>query len=200
MSNFIQNLRELNVAVVHPRDKTAEELLRQIHRIGCGFEAIWPIPSSISENIDVLFVDVNETSPTEIKPLLNKTKGEPPAVIAIIGYENPSVLDGLFEIGAHAVITKPLRATGVMSAILMARRYWSERRRFVKDLEKLKSRVENIQKLNDAKFILMRHRGINDKDAYAIIRKQAMAKRATTLEIAQSIINADGILSDLGND
>ncbi|WP_413221985.1 ANTAR domain-containing response regulator [Tritonibacter mobilis] len=82
----------------------------------------------------------------------------------------------------------------------MARRYWSERRRFVKDLEKLKSRVENIQKLNDAKFILMRHRGINDKDAYAIIRKQAMAKRATTLEIAQSIINADGILSDLGND
>ncbi|WP_413221986.1 hypothetical protein [Tritonibacter mobilis] len=74
---------------MHPRDKTAEELLRQIHRIGCGFEAIWPIPSSISENIDVLFVDVNETSPTEIKPLLNKTKGEPPAVIAIIGYERP---------------------------------------------------------------------------------------------------------------
>lgn len=200
MSSFINSLRDLSVAVMHPRDKTAEELLRQIHRIGCGFEAIWPIPATLPQHIDVLFIDVNETSPAEIKPLLNKAKEELPAIVALIEYENPSVLDGLFEIGAHAVITKPVRAAGVMSAILMARRFWSERRRFEKDLGKLRSRVENIQKVNDAKFILMRHRGINDKEAYAIIRKQAMAKRTTTLEIAQSIINADGILSDLGKE
>lgn len=200
MSSFINSLRDLNVAVVHPRDKTAEELLRQIHRIGCGFEAIWPIPAALPPHVDVLFIDVNETSPAEIKPLLTRSKDEPPAIVALIEYENPSVLEGLFEIGAHAVITKPVRAAGVMSAILMARRFWSERRRFEKDLGKLRVRVENIQKVNDAKFILMRHRGINDKEAYAIIRKQAMAKRTTTLEIAQSIINADGILSDLGKE
>lgn len=200
MSNFIRNLRELNVAVMHPRDKNAEELIRQIHRIGCGHEAIWPIPGKIPENIDVLFVEVNETNPKQIRPLLNKMKGDPPAIIAIIDYENPSVLEGLFEIGAHAVLTKPLRATGVMSAILMARQIWSENKKLHKDLGKVRARIDNIQKLTDAKFILMRHRGINDKDAYAIIRKQAMAKRATTLEIAQSIINADGILSDLGNE
>ncbi|MCF6233891.1 MAG: ANTAR domain-containing protein [Rhodobacteraceae bacterium] len=200
MSNFIRNLRELNVAVMHPRDKNAEELIRQIHRIGCGHEAIWPIPSKMPKNVDVLFVDVDETNPKQIKPLLNKMKGDPPAIIAIIDYENPSVLEGLFDIGAHAVLTKPLRATGVMSAILMARRIWSENKTLRKDLDKARARVDNIQKLNDAKFILMRHRGINDKDAYAIIRKQAMAKRTTTLEIAHSIINADGILSDLGNE
>lgn len=200
MSSFIKRLRELNVAVMHPRDKTAEELLRQIHRIGCGHESIWPIPNKIPENIDVLFVDIDETNPKQIKPLLSKMKSAPPAIIAIINYENPSVLEGLFDIGAHAVITKPLRATGVMSAILMARRFWSESKRFRNDLDKLKARVENIQKLNDAKLILMHHRGISDKDAYSIIRKQAMAKRTTTLEIAQSIINANGILSDLGSE
>jgi AmiR/NasT family two-component response regulator len=199
MTSFIKNLRKLNVAVVHPRDKTAEELLRQIHRIGCAHETIWPIPYEISENIDVIFIDVNETSPAQIKPLLNKFKGYPPTIIAIIGYENPSVLEGLFNIDAHAVITKPIRASGVLSAIVMARRFWAERKGLIKNLDKLKMRVESIQKLNDAKFILMRHRGINDKDAYAIIRKQAMTKRVTILEIAQSIINADGILNDLGN-
>ncbi len=197
MNNAINNVRDLNVAVMHPRDKTAEELLRQVHRIGCNFEAIWPIPSALPENIDVLFVDVTETSPREIKPLLNKSKEASPAIIAIVGYENPSVLEGLFEIGAHAVIAKPVRAAGVMSSILMARRYWADRRRFDKELEKLKTRVANVQKVNDAKFILMRHRGIHDSEAYAIIRKQAMAKRTTTLEIAQSIINAEGILNDL---
>jgi AmiR/NasT family two-component response regulator len=198
MSNSINSLRGLNIGVMHPKDKTAEDLLRQIHRIGCGFEAIWPIPSTLPKNIDVLFVDVDETTPLEIKPLLNRSKTELPAIIAMIGYENPSVLEGLFEIGAHAVITKPARAVGVMSSILMARRFWAEHRRFEKDLQKVRSRLENVQNIYDAKMILMRHHGINDRDAYDIIRKQAMTKRVTTLEIAQSIINADGILSDLG--
>lgn len=200
MSNFINNLRDLNVAVMHPKGKSAEELLRQIHRIGCPFEAIWPMPSSLPKGIDVLFVDVDETSPVGIKRLLAKSKDDLPTIIAMIEYENPSVLEGLFEIGAHAVITKPIRAAGVLSSILMARRYWSESRKAERDIVKLKSKLENVQKVNDAKSILMRHRGLSDKDAYAIIRKQAMAKRATTLEIAQSIINADGILSDFGND
>lgn len=200
MSSFINNLRDLNVAVMHPKGKSAEELLRQIHRIGCPFEAIWPMPSSLPKGIDVLFVDVDETSPVGIKRLLAKSKDDLPTIIAMIEYENPSVLEGLFEIGAHAVITKPIRAAGVLSSILMARRYWSESRKAESDIVKLKSKLENVQKVNDAKSILMRHRGLNDKDAYAIIRKQAMAKRATTLEIAQSIINADGILSDFGND
>ena len=45
----------------------------------------------------------------------------------------------------------------------------------------------------------MRHHGIDDQEAYAVIRKQAMSKRTTTLEIAQSIINADGILRNIGD-
>jgi len=82
----------------------------------------------------------------------------------------------------------------------MARRYWPETRKAEEDINKLKTKLENVQKVNFAKSILMRHRGLSEKEAYAIIWKQAMAKRAPTLEIAQSIINADGILSELGND
>ncbi|WP_111734557.1 ANTAR domain-containing protein [Roseovarius amoyensis] len=44
----------------------------------------------------------------------------------------------------------------------------------------------------------MRHRGITEREAYDLIRKQAMAKRTTTTEIAQSIINAESILSTMG--
>ena len=94
MSSFINNLRDLNVAVMHPKGKSAEELLRQIHRIGCPFEAIWPMPSSLPKGIDVLFVDVDETSPVGIKRLLAKSKDDLPTIIAMIEYENPSVLEG----------------------------------------------------------------------------------------------------------
>jgi AmiR/NasT family two-component response regulator len=200
MTNHIDKVRDLSVVVMHPRGKTADDLLRQIHRIGCAFEAVWPIPDNLPHGVDVLFINLDESTPSLVKALLSKAKAAPPAIVAIVEYENPSVLAGLFEIGAHSVITKPVRAADIMSAILMARRYWSESQKSEKDILKLKARLENVQKVHDAKAILRRHRGLSDKEAYAIIRKQAMAKRTTTLEIAQSIINADGLLSDLGND
>ncbi|SIR31102.1 Two-component response regulator, AmiR/NasT family, consists of REC and RNA-binding antiterminator (ANTAR) domains [Paracoccus thiocyanatus] len=198
MSDFIRDLRDLHVLVIHQRDRGADELLQQVNRIGCNFENAWPIPESLQKKFDLVFIDVTDQTAGRIKSFLNSGEGGLPTVIALIGYENPSTLDLIFEIGAHAVLTKPVRATGVLSAMLMARRTWAEQLRFQKDLSKLRDRLDNMQKINDAKFILMRHHGIDETEAYAVIRKQAMAKRTTTFEIAQSIINADGILRNIG--
>lgn len=194
-----QNLRNLNVMIFHQHDKMADELLQQIHRIGCSFKTIWPIPDTLPQRADFIFVDMIDDSAKRMKSLLHRSNSNGPAIIAIIPYENPSVLDEIFEIGAHAILTKPLRATGVMSSMLMARRFCAEQNRFKQDLGKLRLRLENLQNVNDAKFILMRHHSINDKDAYAIIRKQAMSKRVSIIEIAQAIINADGILNNFSS-
>tara|TARA_R110002049_G_scaffold268597_1_gene445333 strand:- start:12614 stop:13216 length:603 start_codon:yes stop_codon:yes gene_type:complete len=200
MSDFIQELRDLHTLVVHQRDRSADDLLQQVNRIGCNFENAWPLPEVLQKKFDLVFIDVTDQPTSRIKSFLNSSGHEPPTVIAVIGYENPSTLESIFEIGAHALLTKPMRASGVLSSMLMARRYWAEQIRFKKDLSKLRDRLGNMQKVNDAKFILMRHHGIDEQGAYAVIRKQAMAKRTTTFEIAQSIINADGILRNLGDD
>ncbi|WP_272010599.1 ANTAR domain-containing response regulator [Roseovarius sp. ZX-A-9] len=199
MSDFIQDLRDLHTLVVHQRDRSADDLVQQIHRIGCNYENAWPIPDTLQEKFDLVFIDVTDQPASRIKTFLNSSGGKPPTVIAVIGYENPSTLETIFEIGAHSLLTKPVRAAGVLGSMLMARRYWAEQLRFQKEQTKLRDRLENMQKINDAKFILMRHHGIDELEAYAVIRKQAMAKRTTTFEIAQSIINADGILRNFGD-
>lgn len=199
MSDFVQSLRDLHTLVVHQRDRSADDLSQQVNRIGCNFENTWPIPEVLQKKFDLVFIDVTDQPASRIKSFLGSSGEEPPTVIAVIGYENPSLLDTIFEIGAHSVLTKPIRAAGVLSAMLMGRRYWAEQLRYQKDLAKLRDRLDNLQKVNDAKFILMRHHGIDDQEAYAVIRKQAMSKRTTTLEIAQSIINADSILRNIGN-
>lgn len=198
MSDPIQDLRDLHALVVHPRDRSADELLQQVNRIGCNFDHMWPVPNTLPEKFDLVFVDVTDQSAQGLKSFIgNNSKS--PSIVAIIGYENPSVLDLIFEIGAHSVLMKPVRAAGVLSSMLMARRFQREQLRFKKDLTKLREKLDNVQKVNDAKFILMRHRGITEREAYDLIRKQAMAKRTTTTEIAQSIINAESILSNMGD-
>ncbi|MGS5046756.1 MULTISPECIES: ANTAR domain-containing response regulator [unclassified Mameliella] len=198
MSDPIQDLRDLHALIVHPRDRSADELLQQVNRIGCNFDLKWPLPKTLPEKYDLLFVDVTDQSAQRLKSLINSTP-KSPSIVAIIGYENPSVLEMIFEIGAHSVLMKPVRAAGVLSSMLMARRFQQEQRRFQKDMTKLREKLDNVQKVNDAKFILMRHRGITEREAYDLIRKQAMAKRTTTTEIAQSIINAESILSKMGD-
>ncbi|QFT82358.1 Aliphatic amidase regulator [Roseovarius sp. THAF27] len=198
MSDPIQDLRDLHALVVHPRDRSADELMQQVNRIGCNFDHMWPVPKTLPEKFDLVFVDVTDQSAQKLKTFIGNN-AKPPSVVAIIGYENPSVLDLIFEIGAHSVLMKPVRAAGVLSSMLMARRFQQEQHRFKKDLTKLREKLDNVQKVNDAKFILMRHRGITEREAYDLIRKQAMAKRTTTTEIAQSIINAESILSNMGD-
>ncbi|MBW4974192.1 ANTAR domain-containing protein [Roseovarius mucosus] len=159
---------------------------------------MWPLPRTLPDKFDMVFVDVTDQSPQELKAFLDRRE-RPITTIAIVGYENPSTLDVILEIGAHSVLMKPVRAAGVLSSMLMARRFQSEQVRYEKDLSKLREKLENVQKVNDAKFILMRHRGITEREAYDLIRKQAMAKRTTTTEIAQSISNAESILSNMGD-
>lgn len=197
MHDLIRDLRDQTVLLVHPRDRSADDLLQQVNRIGCSFDHMWPIPKALPDKFDIVFVDVTDRSNSSLKAFLGKRE-KPVTVIAMVGYENPSVLDVILDIGAHAVLMKPVRAAGVLSSMLIARRFQLEQHRYEKDLKKIREKLENIQKVNDAKLILMRHRGITEREAYDLIRKQAMVKRTTTTEIAQSIINAESILRKMG--
>ena len=197
MNNLIIELRGLNILILQPRNADRDDLIQQIQRIGSNVEAIWPLPATLPANVDVVFVEVRESVSPSLSKLLSQRPDTRPTVIGIIGYENPSVLEGILELDVQMVLSKPLRAFGVLSCILMARRNWLSRLEARRTEEKLKQKLEHTQRITEAKFILMRHHSINEQDAYQAIRSQAMSRRTSTLEIANAIINADGLLSNL---
>ncbi len=197
MTNLISNLRSLNVLVLHPRDSDSDDLVQQLNRIGCSVEALWPLPETLPPAVDVVFVEVKEAIPPGLSKLFPARPEQRPTLIGLIGYENPSVLGGLLELGVQTVITKPFRAFGVLSSLMMARHAWLERLEALRNEEKLRTKLEHVHIITEAKFIVMRHHKVNEKDAYQVIRSHAMSRRCSTIEIANAIINADGLLSKL---
>lgn len=197
MSNMIGDLRSLNVLILHPRDADCDDLIQQINRIGCNVEALWPLPEALPANTNVVFVEIREAISPGLEKLLSARNEKRPTVIGIIGYENPSVLQGMLDLEVQTVITKPLRPFGVLGNILIARRIWLAQLEALRTEEKLKQKLEHIQTITEAKFILMRHHGLNEREAYKVIRSHAMTRRTSTIEIANAIINADGLLSNL---
>jgi AmiR/NasT family two-component response regulator len=194
---ILNNIRSLRALVVHPPDAHAEELVMHLSRIGCRMEARWPPPEVVPAHVDIVFLEVRETIPDAVARMLSDPDTERPTLVGLAGYENPSVLQSVLDLRVEAVITKPLRPYGVLTSLVMARRIWDERRRLDKKIEKLDEKVKNQQKLTRATLILMNLHKISEEEAYRRIRSQAMAKRATTIEIAQAIINADGILGNI---
>ncbi len=193
---LLKDLRTLRAAVFHPRDHDGEQLIRQLQRIGCQVRAFWPPAPELCEPFDVVFLAVN---PETINLDLPWTRGDAaPIMVAVVNYENPTVVDGMLNLGASAVIASPIRSLGVLSALILGRKLAGELRGQRKRVAKLESKLQSIRQVADAKAILIKTRNISEDEAYAVMREQSMAKRVPVEEIAAAIINANEILSVVG--
>ncbi len=193
---IIERLRGLSALVLHPRDGDAEELLLQLNRIGCRAQAVWPPPRVDAESVDIAFILVQE-KPSELIVQFLERQSVAPTLIGLAGYESPSVLNHLIELKVDSVLTKPIRPSGVLTAMVTGRRIWQECRQKDRMIGKLRSKVENSQKMTDAKLILMRLHGIEEQAAYQAMRQQAMEKRQSVSDIAEAIIQSHELLSSV---
>ncbi len=190
---LLKDLRTLKVAVFHPDDADGRQITQQLQRIGCQVQAFWPPLPALPEGIDVIFVAVR---PDSIDMGFEWFKADDaPAVIAVVTYENPTIVEIVLHIGAQAVLPSPIRSFGLLSALVVARRVHGDLKSLKRRLQKLEAKLLGARQIAEAKGILVRTRQITDGAAYDLIRDQAMSKRVTTEEIAAAIINANEILS-----
>lgn len=191
--DLLKKLRHLRVAVFHPKDADGEMLTGQLQRIGCHALAFWPPLEALPDTVDVVFCAVR---PELAARNYAWARAElPPAIVAVIDYENPTILDAVLDLGAQAVLTTPLRSSGVLSSLLMALAVNDEVREGRKRVARLEKKLLAANQISEAKLILMRTRQVSDTEAYRLIREQAMSKRVGTEEIASAIIQADAVLN-----
>lgn len=190
---LLKDLRTLKIAVFHPDDADGRQLTQQLQRIGCQVQAFWPPLPALPDGIDVIFLAVRpESMDTEFEWL----KGEDvPTVIAVVTYENPTIVETVLHIGAQAVLPSPIRSFGLLSALVVARCVHRDLKSQARRLRKLEAKVLGVRQIAEAKSILVRTRQITEDAAYDLIRDQAMSKRVTTEEIAAAIVNANEIMS-----
>ena len=195
--DLLRNLRNSRVMVFHPKDSDGEMLAQQLQRIGCHVITMWPPLPELPDTVDVVFCAVR---PDHAAVKCDWMGGEPSVpVIAIIDYENPTVVDAALRMGAQALLVSPVRSAGILSALAMAKHAHAELRELRRRAARLEQKLLSANQISEAKAILMRTRKVSDSEAYRVIREQAMSKRVPTEEIARAIIHADGILSFQGH-
>ena len=191
--DVLRNLRKLRILVFHPKDADGEMLVEQLQRIGCQVVTIWPPLPELPEAVDVAYCAVRPDHAAVQCAWMGPESSIP--LIAIINYENPTIIDAAMRMGALALLTSPVRSTGILSSLAMAQHTHTELRGQRHRIERLQQKLLSANQISQAKAILVRTRAVDDAQAYRIIREQAMSKRVAIEEIARAIIHADGILS-----
>lgn len=188
--SLLRELKGLRVLVIHPVDAEARVVLDQLQRIGCIVEQCWPVPERLPDDTDVVLLAVELSQRLNTQSLVEGLSEQAPPIIAVVGYENPSMLQLVLETQPAAVIERPLRPFGLLTQLLMARAAWRARIDMLAQLRKLQTRQPAVSKISMAKALLMARHRIGENDAHRRLQRDAMASRSSMEAVAQSIIDA----------
>jgi len=190
---ILRDLRGLRVEVMHPPDADGINLVDHLRRIGCFATAVWPLPSEPTPTPDLMVLAVDHDSRQGLRRLLKHHDAGNPTVIAIVGYENPSTLQLVLEIGAHAVVERPIKPFGLLTQLVVARSLWLQQREGAQKTRKLERRLAGLQNVHRARLILMVNHKLTEDEAYQKIRREAMTKRMAIEDAAAAIVSAHNV-------
>ena len=192
---ILRDIGGLRIEVMHPPDTDGMALVEHLRRIGCRVDPVWPMPDEAAATSDIVVLAVEHDSRSQLRRLARPTERTPPTLIGIVGYENPSILQLVLEMGAHAVIERPVRPFGLLTQLAIARSLWLQQQNAGRRIDKLERKLGGIQRIARARAILMASQGMSEEEAYQTIRRQAMSKRISMEDLAAAIINANEVLN-----
>ncbi|HEY6732263.1 MAG TPA: ANTAR domain-containing protein, partial [Roseiarcus sp.] len=161
--------------ILHRPSETTDRLVRQCALLGLRVEARWR-PLRVVEDVDIVLVDADEGW----DGLLPWTPAEKPApLVALLASEAPGRIAWALDQGADALIAKPVTASAVYPALVMATRRHAEARRFNDRIARLEERVRLRPLVHAAVRTLMVADGCDENEAYGRLRHEAMQTRLT---------------------
>lgn len=184
--SLLQELKGLQVLIIHPHDGESQLVRSQLHRIGCEVESCWPVPETLACPPDVLLLAIEIDQRDAIARLSASLGEKAPPIIAIVGYENPSMLQLVLETRPAAVIERPLHPFGLLTQLMMARAAYRERLALQ---ERMQQQVARGATIALAKALLMVREGIDEQEAHRRLQREAMSSRASMAAVAQALID-----------
>ncbi|MBW9117047.1 ANTAR domain-containing protein [Rhizobium cauense] len=188
------NFTGWRVTILHREDGNTERLTRQLRLLGLQTKLQWSTLSA-AELPDLVIVDADQGW-DNLLPWNGGTPNCP--VVALLGSEAPGRIAWAMEQGAGSIIAKPIAASAVYPALVMAVSIHQERKAFAQRLQYLEERVRLRPLVHAAVEKLMVARAIDEDRAYAILRDCAMKRRLPMEQIAAFILGGAEPLPEAG--
>jgi AmiR/NasT family two-component response regulator len=184
----LTSFRGARALVVLPDDANRETLSRTLRQLGLLVAEVHNeneelLHAALGE-CDVLFYDADQT------PAILLGRAGPPEVprVALIGHEVPSRLARVARQRCCAFLMKPVRATGVFTALFLSFHEFAARRREAEQRAALVERQRGRRFVVKATLKLVTERGIDDDAAFRWLRRESMRRRMSVERVAEELV------------
>jgi AmiR/NasT family two-component response regulator len=183
------SFRNRKAAILCPDDKDRALLQARLARLGLTVEARtdWS-PALTAWRPEVVFFDV-DSGCGDLADQIGPDVSAP--LIAIVGAETPGRLDWMMRQQPAAYLLRPIRSSGVYTALIMGFHHVRSRDEALARIDRLERRAQARRIVVAATTRLMAETGLTEPDAYRVLRDAAMRHR-TTIEEVSARIETDG--------
>lgn len=174
------NFRGARALLMLPDDANRAVLARTLERLGLQVILAEATDDGVPA-ADILFVDADQDHTLDLREVPH---------IAVIGSEAPSRLTRVARHRAAAYLMKPVRATGIFTALFLAFNEQASRQREAQERQNLLRRAEGRRNVVKAIITLMQRHGLSDDDAYRELRLGSMKRRIPIEDFAAETVAA----------
>lgn len=150
-------------------------------------------------NPDVIVIDLENPNRDVLESMFQISRAVKRPIAMFVDKSDEASIEAAVDAGVSAYIVDGLKQERVRPILKMAISRFNAFSRLSRELEEARGELENRKLIDRAKGLVMRARGLSEKEAYALLRRTAMEQNRKIVEIAQSLITATSLL-DPGED
>ncbi|MES2895620.1 MAG: ANTAR domain-containing protein [Pseudomonadota bacterium] len=161
-------------------------------RRASSFEAIeGELPSFAP---DVIVIACDSPDRDTLESLREATSDNPRPVVMFVDRSSPGLAEAAVEAGVAAYVVDGLSAGRVRSVLEVAMSRFELMQKLRTDLDKAKADLASRKSVERAKGLLMKERGIDEDQAYSLLRKLAMDTGRPIGAVANDLLTFAGVL------
>jgi response regulator NasT len=143
---------------------------------------------------DVILIDLENPSRDVLEQMFQVSRAVRRPIAMFVDQSDSASIQASVEAGVSAYIVDGLKKERIKPILDLCISRFNAFSKLQDELERTKSALEDRKIIDRAKGILMKLKGLNEDEAYVLLRSTAMREKKKIGEIAQSIVTASELL------
>ncbi len=143
---------------------------------------------------DVIIIDIESPDRDTLEHMASLHRENPHPVVMFAEEGDSNSIERAMRAGVSAYIVDGLNPARVKTIVDVAIARFREYQALRRELEETRTQLADRKQIDRAKGLLMKHRNLNEEQAYNAMRKMAMDRSQRLAEVANNIIAVMALL------
>ena len=143
---------------------------------------------------DVIVIDLEKPNRDQLEHMFQVSRAVRRPIARFVDRSESGAIEAAVDAGVSAYVVDGLKRERVKPILDMAISRFKAFSRLSQELEEVRTELADRKTIERAKGILMRNRGVDEDEAYQLLRKAAMNQGRRVIDVAEGLVISSGLL------